>query len=649
MKSMLRYLAITVAFAFAAITASAQALIPAEDFARRPKLDRLTFSPDGKKFAALEESKGRMNLIVGDFSGGPVKQITSYESNDVTGYRWISDKRLVFSLIDLKGGLATQRGGGLFAVDADGHDGRALSQTLQKCINDVSFICRQTEFFQRVRGSEDEIIAVSNERVLDSPDLVRLDTRTGKRTVLTDVNPGRVVEWVVDRNLAPRAAMSNDGKLLESTFWYRESDTRPWQKIATFKFGEPRFEPLNFDADGTLYVRSNLATGDKMALHKFDPMTGLPGEKLASHPDADLHEPPIIDFDSGKLIGLRVDADKPSVVWLEPSRARLQATIDQVLPGAVNTLRLLPDKKAFIISSSGSDPGTYYIFDEDKRSLREVARPRAWIKPEQMGRVEPIRYKARDGLEIPAYLTLPAGKPAKNLPLMVWVHGGPWARDDYEWDSEAQFFASRGYAVLQPNYRGSIGFGRKHFNASLKQLGQSMQDDVTDGVRKLIADGTVDAARVCIGGASYGGYATMMGLVREPSMFKCGINVVGVVDLKWWIDIGYTDFNSFDAETSTAFLTRTVGDPVADAAMMEANSPRLHADKIKAPVLIIHGGGDRRVPIAHAEAMRDALKAYGKEYEWLVFLDEGHGFMREDNRAAYYRRMDAFLAKHLGR
>ena len=132
-------------------------------------------------------------------------------------------------------------------------------------------------------------------------------------------------------------------------------------------------------------------------------------------------------------------------------------------------------------------------------------------------------------------------------------------------------------------------------------------------------------------------------------MFKCGINVVGVVDLKWWIDIGYTDFNSFDAETSSAYLTRTVGDPVADAAMMEANSPRLHADKIEAPVLIIHGGGDRRVPIAHAEAMRDALKAYGKEYEWQVFADEGHGFMREDNRAAYYRRMDAFLAKHLGR
>lgn len=643
-----KFSAVAIVLFLATFLAAAQGLVPAEDFARRPKLDRISFSPDGKKFAALEEVKGRMNLIVGDFSGGAIRQITSYESNDVTNYRWISDKRLVFSLIDLKGGLATQRGGGLFAVDADGRDGRALSQTIQKCINDVSFTCRQTSFFQRVRGSQDEIIAVSNERVEDSPDLVRLDTRTGKRTVLTADNPGNVGTWVMDRDLIARAAVSNDGKLQESVLWYRDSGTTPWRKIASFKFGEPHFEPLTFDADGTLYVASNLASGDKMALYKFDPSKNLPGEQLASHPDVDLRESPIVDFDSGQLIGLPIDADKPSTVWFEPTRARLQKTIDTALPGAVNRIRLLPDKKAFINSSSGSDPGTYYIFDEDKRSLREVARPRSWIKPEQMGRVEPIRYRARDGMEIPAYLTLPAGKANKNLPLVVWVHGGPWARDEYRWDPDVQFLASRGYAVLQPNYRGSTGFGRKHFNASFKQLGQSMQDDVTDGVRKLIADGTADPSRVCIGGGSYGGYATMMGLVREPSMFKCGINVVGVVDLKWWIDLGYTDFNSFDALSATAFLTRTVGDPSADAAMMEANSPRLHADKIKAPVLIVHGAGDRRVPIAHAEAMRDALKSLGKPYEWLVFPDEGHGFMREDNRATFYRRVEVFLARHLG-
>lgn len=642
------------------LSTAAQAQIPAEDFARRPKLDRISFSPDGKKFAALEEFKGRMNLVVGDFDGGPLRYVTSYVTNDVTRYRWISDKRLIFSLIDLQGGLATQRGGGLFAVDADGRSGRQLALTGKDC-EDANRRCRGLDFVARVPGSDDEIVVISNERVADSPDLIRLNTRDGKRTMLTDKNPGQVSHYTLDGKLVPRAAMSNDRMSLERTFWYRDDAISPWRKIRSFGFAAPHFEPLGFDPKGTLYIASNLETGDKLAIHKFDSTTGAPGERVARHPDVDLGlvedprnpgppiSPLVFDDDSGELVGIRIAGDKPETVWLDEKRARLQSTIDRALPaGSINTVRPLPGNKAFVASRSGSDPGTYYLYDEDKRALREVARPRAWIKPEEMGSVKVLRYKARDGLEIPSYLTLPAGKAPKSLPLVVWVHGGPWARDDYGWDPDAQFFASRGYAVLQPNYRGSTGFGRRHFNASFKQLGQSMQDDVTDGVRALIADGTVDPARVCIGGASYGGYATMMGLVREPSMFKCGIDVVGVVDLKWWIEIGYTDFNLGDANAATAYLTRTVGDPMADAAMMEANSPRLHADKVRAPVLIVHGGGDMRVPVAHGEAMRDALKAKGKEVEWLVFPDEGHGFMKESSRAEYYRRMDAFLAKHLG-
>ncbi len=655
-----RLVALALCAALLAPLAWAQSKAPIEDFARRPKLDRLTFSPDGKQFAALQEINGRMNIVVGDLANGSLRSVTRFEASDVTGYRWISNKRLIFSLIDYKVGLADQRGGGLLAVDADGGDGKQLSPTGKEC-EDTIRRCRYTLFQARVPGSVDEIIAVTNERVDTSPDLVRLDTRSGKRTLLTSDNPGQVAQWSLDHSLVPRAAVSSDAKALESTFWYRDDAGSAWRKIKTFKFFEPHFEPLGFAPDGTLYVASNLESGDKLAIHKFDPKTGLPGERLARHPDVDLglvedprnpgppSSPLIFEPTSGELIGLQIAGDKPETVWLDEKRMRLQATIDRSLPaGSVNTVRPLPENKAVIFSRSGSDPGAYYLFDQDKRQLRELARPRAWIKPEQMGRVEPIRYKARDGLEIPAYLTVPPGKAAKNLPLVVWVHGGPWARDEYGWDPDVQFFASRGYAVLQPNYRGSTGFGRKHFNASLKQLGQSMQDDVTDGVRKLIADGTVDAARVCIGGGSYGGYATMMGLVREPSMFKCGIDVVGVVDLKWWIDLGYTDFNRSDAAGSDAWLKATIGNPATEPAMVEANSPRLHADKIMAPVLIIHGVGDVRVPIVHGEAMRDALKAKGKEVEWLAFPDEGHGFMKESSRTEYYRRMEAFLSRYLG-
>ncbi len=184
--------------------------------------------------------------------------------------------------------------------------------------------------------------------------------------------------------------------------------------------------------------------------------------------------------------------------------------------------------------------------------------------------------------------------------------------------------------------------------SSFKKLGQTMQDDVTDGIRHLIDQGIVDPDRVCIGGGSYGGYATMMGLVKEPGMFHCGIDEAGVVDLIWWEELGYTDFNQGNPDAAEAYLNVTIGDLKTDRAMMELYSPRLHADKIKAPVLIVHGAGDRRVPIKHAEGMRDALKAAGKEVEWVVYAEEGHGFTKPENRIDRYKKIEAFLSKHLG-
>ena len=324
MKSMSRSLAAALALAFAASFVFAQALIPAEDFTRRPKLDRLTFSPDGKKFAALEEAKGRMNLVVGDFNGGAVKQITSYEASDVTNYRWISSNRLIFSLIDLKGGLATQHGGGLFAVDADGREGRQLSLTLKDCVETIRR-CRSTDFFERVRGSNDEIIAVSNDRVLDSPDLIRLDTRTGKRTLLTERNPGGVTLWVVDRNLAPRAALSSDRKTLQSTFWYRDGASDTWRKVASYAFGEPHMEPLGFDGAGVLYVASNLESGDKLAIHKFDVAKGAPGERIAAHPGVDLGLVEDPRNPGSMLSPLLMDDERGEVVLYYPLTQILQA------------------------------------------------------------------------------------------------------------------------------------------------------------------------------------------------------------------------------------------------------------------------------------------------------------------------------------
>lgn len=625
------------------------ALLPVSDFAKRPKYASIDFSPDGKQFAALTDLDGRMNLAVGNLEKGTLTRITSFKTYDVGRYRWISNSRLVISLYDASKGLAEWRGGGLFALNADGSESKELAPTQEAC-KARNQICRQTWFVARIPGSEDEIIAGANERDLRSDDLYRLNTKTGRKTLLTDQNPGAISRWVIDQNNVPRAAISEDGRKLAQTFWYRESATAPWRKIMTATgLSAPRIKPAGFDSDGLLLVYSNLDS-DKFKLYEFDVASGKPGKLVLEHPLVDLDTSDLrIRTKDHRIVGVQIDADKPEVAWFDETYAKLQKLMDASLPaGNINEIVLLDDGKLAVYSHGDRDPGEYYLYDPALKRLERVLRPRDWIKPERMASTQVVRYKARDGLEIPGYLTLPTGKPATRLPLIAWIHGGPWARDDWGFNPDVQFLANRGYAVFQPNFRSSTGFGVKHYTAGFKQYGLAMQDDITDGVRYLIAQGIVDKDRVCIGGGSYGGYATMMGLVKEPDMFKCGINEAGVVDLIWGQELGYTDFNQSDPDAAEAFYTVAMGDVKADRAMLEKYSPRLHADQIKAPVLIVHAVHDRRVPFQHAEGMRDALKAAGKPYEWLVFPDEGHGFTKMENRIKRYEAIEAFLRKNLG-
>jgi dipeptidyl aminopeptidase/acylaminoacyl peptidase len=630
--------------AWAADAEPFKATIPIEDFARLPKLRSVSFSPDGARFAAVQDVGGRMNLVAADLKSRKLTRVTNFGSVDVSGYRWIGNERVVFSVYDGKKGLAEQRGGGLFAVNWDGSEPKELSPTANDC-QARNQICRQTRFLRRIAGQNDDIIALANERDLETQDVYRLNTKTGRKSLLTPDNPGKVTAWFLDKSLVPRAAWSSDGKTLENTFWYRDSASLAWRKVATFNEFAPQFRPVGFGDDGALYVVSNLEH-DKLALYAFDPATGKPAEKIAQHPLVDIEGDLIQSVANNALIGLRVDADKPEVVWFDELYARAQKLADTGLPAKVNRLTPLDDGKVLVHSSSDRDPGTFYLLDPAKRTLEELLRPTDWLKPESMSAMSVLRYKARDGLEIPAYLTLPQGREAKKLPLVAWIHGGPWGRDEWGFDDEAQFFASRGYAVLQPNFRGSTGFGRKHFSASFKQWGQSMQDDITDGIRSLVEQGIVDAARVCIGGGSYGGYATMMGLVKDPHQYRCGINVVGVTDLIWMHELGYSDFNSYNPDSAEAFLSVAMGDLKDDRALLEQYSPRRHAERITAPVLFVHGAEDRRVPIKHAEGMRDALKSAGKPFEWVVYSGEGHGFMKPENRLDYFKRMEAFLYQH---
>jgi len=283
--------------------------------------------------------------------------------------------------------------------------------------------------------------------------------------------------------------------------------------------------------------------------------------------------------------------------------------------------------------------------NSETRQLINLGQERSAIRPAQMGTMDFVRFKARDGLEIPAYLTVPAGEIKKNLPLVVLVHGGPYVRGaTWGWNAEVQFLASRGHAVLQPEFRGSTGFGDKHFRAGWKQWGLGMQNDVADAVRWAIEQGIADPQRVCIAGASYGGYAALMGLVNDPELYRCAINWVGVTDIQMMFDVGWSDIS----DTWKAYgMPLLVGDPQADAAQFKATSPLQQAARIQRPLLMAYGAWDVRVPVVHGERLRDALKAHNKDVEWVVYPSEGHGWQDVKTQVDFWARVEKFLARHL--
>jgi dipeptidyl aminopeptidase/acylaminoacyl peptidase len=406
--------------------------------------------------------------------------------------------------------------------------------------------------------------------------------------------------------------------------------------------------PLDFDAAGTLYVSAYMGK-DLASIHRFDPKSNtVEPEPMASVKDFDLTEGLVFERE-GRLLGVRYEAETAGTYWVDKNWAELQKLIDQSLPGRVNRLAgQLNDKDTpiLVFSYSDQEPGRYLLFDQQKRQLAQIAAVRPWIDSKAMAQTDFVRYKARDGLSIPALLTLPRGAEKKNLPLVVMHYGGPWVRAiHWGFDPAVQFLASRGYAVLMPAPRASTGYGLRHFKAGWKQWGLAMQDDVTDGVRWLIAQGTVDPKRVCIAGASYGGYLTMMGLVKEPQLFRCGINWVGVTDPDFMFSVSWTDFNQVDSGRFTMPLL--IGDPVKDAEQFKQTSPLRRAAEIKQPVLMVYGALDQRVPIINGDKMREALKPHNNNVEWHVYPDEGHGWLKEENEIDFWTRVEAFLAKNL--
>jgi dipeptidyl aminopeptidase/acylaminoacyl peptidase len=633
--TLLRRLALLLVLAIPAGAAFAQAPadpVPLADLLRRPAFRNVSLSPDGRHLAATVPVNGRYNLGIIDLATRTVKRITNLESSDVAQFQWLSKDWIFFATGDL-----AEASGNIVLKE------RVIARLdgeIQRRIDLPGFAVLSTE-----TDKPDEILILANLRNRAFSDVYRLNLATGRHTIASFDSPGYVTRWVLDHAQVPRLATSRiDGK---NTLWYRADEKSSWEKFGDGSSDPDGVTPVGFDYDNkTLYVSSS-ANRDKRAVFKWDFGKKALGELVAESADADVATL-VFSREAKKAVGFRANGDRPATAWLDERFARWQALVDATLEGRVNVLSWAADnpERMLVFSYSDRDPGTYYLYDPVKPSMERVVDVAGWIKPERMAERRAVRYKARDGLEIPAYLTLPPGVPAKNLPVVVNVHGGPNVRGKtWGFDFEDQILASRGFAVLSPNFRGSTGLGKRLYRSGFRQWGLAMQDDLVDGLKWLVEQGIADPKRACLWGGSYGGYATLYGVARDPDLWRCGVAYVAVSDIGLLFDTPYSDtarsayrFLDFEAKVR-------IGDPERDRAQFDRTSAVKNAAAIKAPLFLAYGSDDQRVPLVHGDKMRSALDEHGKRYEWVVYPGEGHGFNKDEHRADFYRRALDFLVQ----
>jgi dipeptidyl aminopeptidase/acylaminoacyl peptidase len=609
-----------------------------ENLFKNPKFTLAALSPNGKYLATTTNITGKVQLAVVDVETGVAKNLVGYDELDVFRIAWINDERIAFNIIDREGDQNSSYSG-LYAISRDG--GKTVDLGTETRSTAPTYGWNRRAFGMQMVGVFDDdpnsIIALGQFPNRDVAPY-RVDSVTGRRKEIDfDVN-GLARDFVFDAKNRLRVVLTTNPVQSELTVWYRDADGKNWKKLSEHPSLAPKFSVLAFDADDAMIVSAPNGEG-RLGIFKYDFANNKPGELLASDKAADVGGGLLFSRESKKLLGVRMPTEPPSTLWFDKSYASLQAGIDKAYPGLVNIIYpSKADAPKLIHSYSSTNPGSYSLYHPDKKKVQNLFATRPWIDPKKMSEKLVYDYVARDGLPIMSYLTLPIGREAKALPLVVNVHGGPWARDEWGFDRGVQFLAGMGYAVLQPQFRGSTGFGDAHFKKSFAQWGLSMQDDITDGVLNLIKQGVVDPKRVCIMGASYGGYAAMMGLVKDPDLYRCGINLLGVTNLFYHSSESYAR----DRTLSYAMLVR-LGDPDKLRDQFTATSPSKQAEKIRAPVFMAYGEKDFRVPIVHGEEMRDALAKHKKVYQYMELEKEEHGFAKEETRYRVYGAIEAFL------
>jgi len=625
-------------------------------FFQNSRMTWASLSPDGQTvaIAMAPSEKDRVRLVALNLKAMKFTALAGFPEDDVSSFYWVNDQRLVFTLGDRQLPVGKlESASGLFAVNVDGSAMRQLVSTHGEGFfqsgDDVSHVLPWETEFRDTIGDQtgDDVLVVktdvNHDREYDYLQLQRLDTVHPK--IVTIPTPPHSYDWVFDRKGELRVMMTRKDD--RAKFMSRDPATNEWTELGEYDRFFDGFSPSYIDENGTLYLEASNG-GDKIAVWTYD----LARHKMSDKPFLvsdryDLH-PQYLTV-QGKLVGLRFDADARVTQWIAPEMKALQAKIDKAMPYTVNELEVASRGDGhFVVIRAFSDrvPSRFFIFDTQQNRLIKLGESQPNVDPTQMAAMEQTHYAARDGLDIPAYLTIPHGAERKNLPLVVLVHGGPWVRGrTLQWDREVQFIAAHGYAVLEPEYRGSTGYGSKLFTAGWKQWGLAMQDDLADGVKWAVSQGIVDPKRVCIAGASYGGYAALMGPIKDPELYRCAIDWVGVTDIGLQFS---SDWDQADA-WKTYGASKLIGDPEKDAERLHATSPVANTGKFHVPVLMAYGGVDNTVQVAHGERFRDALqKQPDANVQWVVYHAEGHGWRAFETNIDFWNRVAKFLDANIG-
>ena len=601
-------------------------LIPMEDFFRNPEKSSFSISPNGNYIAYMKPWKTRMNVFVMEIITKKETRLTSSQERGIYGFTWLTNKRI---------GYVKDEGGNenihFYAVNID----------MSNEIDLTPFENVQTRIIDDLDDDPNHIIIGLNKRNPQIHDPYRINVNDGKMELIAE-NPGNISEWMTDHDGKLRVATTSDG--VNTSLLYREKESDEFKLILTTDF-KVSIAPLFFTFDNkNLYVASNRGR-DKTAIFEFDLSKSKEGRLIFEHNEVDVSG---LMFSRKRkvLTGVNYTVAKNEMIFFDKWREDIQQKLEKKFPGyeVVITSFSKDETKAVVVTYSDKSRGTYYHYDVDKNKLIKLGEVSPWLNEENMSEMKPVKYMSRDGLTINGYLTLPKGTNGKNLPVVVNPHGGPWARDNWGYKSEIQFLANRGFAVFQMNFRGSTGYGREFWEKSFKEWGKSMQDDITDGVNWLIDEGIADPNRIAIYGASYGGYATLAGLAFTPDLYTCGVDYVGVSSL-------FTFMENMPPywELYRSMMYEMVGHPEKDKELLASASPLLHIDKIKAPIFIAQGANDPRVVKAESDQIVEALKNAGIDVPYMVKDNEGHGFYNEENQFDFYREMEKFLTKHIGK